>query len=842
MHAEWVKKMLFKEFRDLRRKPDLRRGLPDLFNFGYGEDEQTIMMKDGARLSAFACAGPDLNSASAGELDAHRALANRALIRLDESFAWQIDYIRHPSAPRRPRVFPDPVSSMIGREDELHYAQEGRHYESTTVFSIACRRLSETRSRLGGVFVSGVGEDREREREWYKQQLQDFADAMSPAVRLRPLSMRELLSHITACINGRMSGVRAPRGTAPLDAVLGNQEFITGTEPRIGGRHLRVISLAGLPPFSHAELAAFLHELPLSFRYSIRVLPQGLRASVGQLGVIRRNWYQRRKGARAIISESIGSGSGAAFENQHALKMAGDADDAIAEAEGGGVRFGYVTVKIVVTADARGDVREAARLIFKTCQNMGFDPRLETHNATDAWLGSIPIHGWYDVRKPLISTRNVADIMPLTSVWPGLAVNPCPYYPPGTPALCHGMTTGGTPWRFNLHVTDTGHTMVVGPTGAGKSVALGFIVANARAVPGMQIFFMDKGYSAFVLTRALGGQHLDLGEEEVPLQPLARIGDPADRMKVQGLLENWIALRNVKLAPPQTRALYRGLTLLAEAPAEQRTITNLITQVQDPAVRDGLEPYSLAGPLGRFLDADRDVLLDGDLVTFELETLMGMGSNVIIPVLTYLFHRIEQRLDGRPTLIVIDEAWLVLADLTFGAKLEEWLRTFRKKNAAVVLATQSLSEIANSPYRDVILESCPTKLYLPNPEAGNPQTRELYRRFGLSDRQADLIAGAAPKRDYYYVSALGRRLFQFALGPAALAFIGADSKEDVLEARRMIAQFGERWPVEWLRARGLSEWADYLSRQLPATAAAVSNIIAANGHLNGHAIQPEAAA
>ncbi len=834
--------MLFKEFRDLRRKPDLRRGLHDLFNFAYAEDPYTIMMKDGARLSAFACAGPDLNSASAEELDAHRALANRALIRLDESFAWQIDYIRHPSAPRPKRAFPDPVGQLIGHEGDLHYAQEGRHFESTTVFSIACRRLSETQSRLSGVFVSGAGESREREREWYKHQLQDFADALSPAFKLRLLGMSELLSHITTCINGCVSEVRAPRGAVPLDAVLGNQEFVTGTEPRIGGRHIRVISLAGMPLFSHAELAAFLHELPLSFRYSIRVLPQGLRASVGQLGVVRRNWFQKRKGARAIISESIGSGSGAAFENQHALKMAGDADDAIAEAEGGEVRFCYVTVKIVVSTDTRADIREAARLIFKTCQNMGFDPRIETHNATEAWLGSIPIHGWYDVRKPLVSTRNVADIMPLTSVWPGLEVNPCPYYPKDTPALCYGATTGGTPWRLNLHVTDTGHTMLVGPTGAGKSVALGFIAANARAVPRMQIFFMDKGYSAFVLTKALGGQHLDLGEEEVPLQPLARIDDPTDRMKVQGLLENWIALSNVKLAPPQTKALYRGLTLLAEAPIEQRTITNLITQVQDPAVRDGLNPFSLAGPLGRFLDADSDVLLDGDLVTFELETLMGMGPNVIIPVLTYLFHRIEQRLDGRPTLIVIDEAWVVLASTTFGAKLEEWLRTLRKKNAAVVLATQSLSEIANSPYRDVILESCPTKLYLPNAEARNPQTRELYRRFGLSDRQIDLIAEAAPKRDYYYVSPLGRRLFQFALGPAALAFVGAGSKDDVLAARRMIAEFGERWPVEWLRAGGLSEWADYLDRQLPEIAAAGRHIIAANGHLNGHIVQPEAAA
>src|SRR5271170_170411 len=285
--------------------------------------------------------------------------------------------------------------------------------------------------------------------------------------------------------------------------------------------------------------------------------------------------------------------------------------------------------------------------------------------------------------------------------------------------------------------------------------------------------------------------------------------------------------------PSQSKALYRAMLLLAEAPAEQRTLTNLIIQVQDSPVRDGLMPYSLAGSLGRFLDADRDVLLDSDFVTFELETLMGMGPKVTIPVLTYLFHRIEQRLDGRPTLIIIDEAWVVLANATFGAKLEEWLRTLRKKNAAVVLATQSLSEIASSPYRDVILESCPTKLYLPNAEARNPQTRELYQKFGLTDRQIDIIAEAAPKRDYYYLSPLGRRLFQFALGPAALAFIGAGSKEDVLAARGMIAEFGERWPAEWLRARGFGEWGDYLDGQLTREVAAVEQLIAADGYLNG---------
>ncbi len=122
----------------------------------------------------------------------------------------------------------------------------------------------------------------------------------------------------------------------------------------------------------------------------------------------------------------------------------------------------------------------------------------------------------------------------------------------------------------------------------------------------------------------------------MPLQPLARVDDETDRMKLQSLLEDWLELQSVRLVPAQRKALWRALELVGEGPPEQRTISNLVTQVQDNTVRDGLNAFSLAGPLGRFLDADRDVLLEGRFVTFELETLMAMGPKVVVPVATYL--------------------------------------------------------------------------------------------------------------------------------------------------------------------------------------------------------------
>ena len=539
--------MFLREFKDLRRKRERLLGLSDQLNYAIPIDDYTIALKDGAFLSAFECSGLDLNSASVEELDAHRAQANRALARLDDGFMYNVDLIRYPSVEYPKQTFPDPVSAAIDREREIQYSAEGQHFETECVLTITYRPPADVQTQNRWRFPLGRAQAEPTGGDSSTGSSRRFATLKTrsvPVWKLTPLRLEGLAlpfgelhqrSHVRDC---------SYRATPTfLDAVLGNQDLIAGFKPRVGGRHIRVVALSGFPPFSYAEMAAFLSELPICYRYSIRGIPVGPRTAISQLTVYRRNWFQKRLGLRGVISEHFGSGAGAAFQNQHALRMAADADEAITEAEGGAVRFCYVTPKVIITEDRADAADENAQLVFKVCQNMGFDPRIETINAAEAWLGSLPGHGWYDVRRPLVNTQNLADILPLTSIWPGLATNPCPYYPKDTPALCHGATTGSTPFRLNLHVGDTGHTGIYGPTGSGKSVALGTIAANFQAVPDGQVFFFDKGYSAYVLTKALGGQHLDLGEDEVPLCPLARIDDETDRMKLQAFSKTGLNFR-----------------------------------------------------------------------------------------------------------------------------------------------------------------------------------------------------------------------------------------------------------------------------------------------------------
>ena len=180
-------------------------------------------------------------------------------------------------------------------------------------------------------------------------------------------------------------------------------------------------------------------------------------------------------------------------------------------------------------------------------------------------------------------------------------------------------------------------------------------------------------------------------------------------------------------------------------------------------------------------------------------------------VLAYLFHRIEARLDGRPSLLIVDEGWLALDDQGFAGQLREWLKTLRTKNASVIFATQSLSDIDGSGIAPVIIESCPTRLFLPNERAIEPQITAIYRRFGLNDRQIEILARATPKRDYYCQSRRGNRLFELGLGEVALAFTAASSKSDQTAIAGILAQQGrESFVAAWLTHRGAGWAADLI--------------------------------
>src|ERR1700736_2923901 len=447
-------------------------------------------------------------------------------------------------------------------------------------------------------------------------------------------------------------------------------------------------------------------------------------------------------------------------------------------------------------------------LVEKVVQSRDFTCMLETINAIEAWLGSLPGHVYANVRQPPVSTLNLAHMIPLSAVWAGPERNEHL----GGPPLLYAKTEGATPFRLSLHVGDVGHTLVVGPTGAGKSVLLALIALQFRRYQGSQIFAFDFGGSIRAAALGMGGDWHDLGGalsddaiDPVALQPLAAILDPAEQAWAAEWIAAILAREGVTVTPEAKEHLWSALTSLASAPIGERTLTGLSVLLQSVALKRALQPYCVGGPWGRLLDAEAERLGEADIQAFETEGLIGTGAAPA--VLAYLFHRVEGRLDGSPTLLIVDEGWLALDDPTFGGQLREGLKTLGKKNASVVFATQSLADIETSAIAPAIIESCPTRLFLPNERAIEPQIMAIYRRFGLNDRQIEILARATPKRDYYCQSRRGNRLFELGLGEVALAFTATSSKTDQGLIEQVLADNGrDNFVPGWLRRKGL-EWA-----------------------------------
>ena len=802
------------------RLPEFRtraKGLADLLNYAALVDDGVVLNKDGSFLAAWTYRGEDLESASASELAATSARVNAVLRRWGSGWMLNVDAIRTAStAYAHQGKFPDRTSRLIDDERRAQYETAGRHMETRYVLSLCYLTTTDDDERVVGFIIGRQELDKNtgsRALATFQRALVQIEDDLGPLLHLQRLHRsrsadssplrNDLLGHLNTCITGDNHPVTEPATPMYLDAILGTQDFYGDLRPRIGSKHIRLISIVGYPLQSHPGMSEFLQRLPFAYRWSSRFILLDATVAEKHIASYEKRWFGRRKSLRALIAEQSGGAPGPV--NTHADAMASDAQSALAECASGSVTFGYFTSVVVIMDDDATVADQRAREVAKAINNAGFGARIEDVNAVEAYLGSLPGHAHPNVRRPLMHTLNVTDILPLTAVWAGLRTHPCPFYPAESPPLAYVGTSGATPFRLTLHVDDVGHTLVLGPTGSGKSTLLGFLIAQHFRYPRAQVFAFDKGFSAFVLCTACGGEHYDIAGDVADLCfcPLARIDDPAERAWAAEWLETLVSLQGLAVRPQHRAALTRALELLAVS--DRRTLTDLSSTLQDMELREALAYYTLAGAMGSLLDADHDALGGSDFQVFEMEHLLGLGAKNVVPVLLYLFHCIERRLQGQPTLVVLDEAWLMLANELFEAKLRDWLKTLRKANAAVVFATHSPSDILQSRIAHTIVESCPTKFWLPNAEATSSTLESAYASLGLTPRQIDIIASAIPKRHYYYTSPLGKRLIDLDLGAVTLSFIGAAGKEDLQAVRTLQGRFGESWPAIWLQVRGLSD-------------------------------------
>lgn len=800
------------------------RGLADLLLPYALIDNGVLLQQDGSLLAGWSYRGPDMNSAVPAEMDALSARLNH-ILRLGSGWMVQCDAIRSlaPGYPKR-GAFPDPITKLIDDERREQFMAARAHFESEYFLTLTYLPPPEVEERAKGWLFEG--RDKYSSEKAAAQHLERFRNKVDhfenvfatlfQTERLRMVAAPDdfgskhihdrLLRYLRRCISGVDHPFALPEIPCYLNEILACEDFYGGTEPRIGRKHIRVVAIDGFPRMSSPGILRALDQLPIEYRWNERALLVDSEEARGMLDKHRKKWRSKIRGWKDQILKTA---NGAV--NIHAQEMATDAEVAMGVAAAGDVQFCQYSANVICLDEDLDRLHESTRLVVKTVQNLGFSGRIEDVNAVEAWRGSLPGDGYSNVRRVMLHTLNLADMLPITSVWPGLRENPSALMPKHSPPLLLAATSGATPFRFNLHVSDLGHTLVVGPSGAGKSTALGLIAAQWFRYPRAQVFAFDRRYSIWMLTRAMGGEFYDLAgpKSDLAFCPLRDIDGETDVAWAVGWIEILCELNGLKFAPRHRNAVAEAMLKLQLSPT--RTLTELSINVQDEQIREALQHFTVVGPLGALLDADFDSLGTGRMLAFETENLLQLDEKAVIPVLLYLFRRIEQRLDGSPTLIILDEAWSYLQHELFRSRLKDWLKTMRRKNAVVVMATQQISDIANSEIADVVLENCPTKILLPNAEAKNSGSREFYTRVGLNERELDIMQVSIPKQHYYMVSKLGRRLVDLGVGSVALSWVGVNGREERQIVESVMEQFPYTWRAEWLRLKGLPKWADYLS-------------------------------
>jgi type IV secretion system protein VirB4 len=776
-----------------------------------------ILNKDGSFQRTFTYRGPDLDSATAAELVSVHARANNALKRFGSGWALYFEAARLEASGYPESHFPDPASWLVDEERKAAFEGAGDHFESSYYLTLLWMPPPDAEDHVGRRFIEGL--DKQQQRDW-REALQGFAAETDRAQDLlasfmpefRPLGDAETLTYLHGTVSARSHRLRVPSTPFYLDAILADTPLTGGLEPMLGDLHLRTVTVLGLPSQSQPGLLDALNAQGFAYRWATRFIPLDRTDASRALTRIRRHWFNKRKSVTALLREVV--------TNQPVQLIDSDADNKVADADAAlqllgddEVAFGYMTATITVSDADPARAGEKLRAVERVVNGLGFTLIRERLNAVEAWLSSLPGHAYANVRQPLIHTLNLAHLVPLSALWAG----PKEDRHLGGPPLLVAETGGATPFRLSAHVGDVGHMLIVGPTGAGKSVFLSLLAMQFRRYEEAQVFIFDKGRSARAAVLAMGGTHHELGSSDdaqrnLQFQPLRAIGEQGKRAWAFEWIESLLEGEGVTVTPDAREAIWSALASLALAPAGERTLTGLVMLLQSNALKAALAPFTLEGPFGRLLDAAEDNLSLAQVHCFETEELMGQPG-AIRPVLSYLFHRLEERFDGKPTLLILDEAWLFLDHPDFSARIRGWLKTLRKKNVAVIFATQSLADVSQSSIAPAIIESCPQRIFLPNARALEPQSASTYRRFGLNERQLELIATATPKQDYYLQSAIGNRLFTLTLGKIALAFAAASDPASQQLISRLLEEHGrDGFAKALLEARGLSWSADLIGR------------------------------
>ena len=748
----------------LQRLQTGMEGLGDLLGWAFLIDEGVILMKDGSFLSGFMLHPPDLEATNAAEANQVTATIHDVIMLLGEGYGIEVNVRRVYSTAypmKNEHSFPTASLRMMEQERQQQYETPDRHYTMQHSLLFTYTPPHELWSRWEIPMIQGAqrGIDYSEILSGFKQNLNEVHALLENRFGATVLDSQRLLTECHSALTGRNEIVRSLTGNY-LSQALASDDFQTGFYPVIGGKHVFVCTISSLGPQTTVGDGAFFNHFQGEGRWHMRFIGMNRHAAERRIKRLQTSWFHQRRGLRKLIAPTEEG-----FEDQDAIAMQQESGSAYAEATSGRVRFGYFTNAFILRDTELQRGLAHSQTLLQILRDQGYTCALETMNATDAMIGTLPGHGYANLRRPLLSSRNFTHLFPVSAPWKGNPVCSSPLFPAGSPALACAQTSGGVPFWVNLHQGDVGHTLVVGATGTGKSVLVGWIALNFLRYAKSRVHIFDIGRSHQIPCLAADGSHFSF-ENGPPLQPLRHIDEKAERLWGLRWLETLYDLAKKMPDAGGCLALANTLDLLSQSAREHRTLSALQLLLPQP-LQSTIVRYTAEGPYGQLFDGNAESATSARMQVYELGPVLDQGGAVIVPLLLSLFRGIERTLDGSPTLIVIEEAWAALLRSRFAEQIKAWLLTLRKRNAAVLLVAHSPAQIAALPNSALITESCPTKIILPNPEACTSEGTKMYRALDLNARAIKVVARAKPKREYFYKSPAGNRLFELNLGPIA---------------------------------------------------------------------------
>ncbi|SFS48845.1 type IV secretion system protein VirB4 [Succinivibrio dextrinosolvens] len=799
----------------------------DLLDYAILGPQNTVLLKNGALMKCYKITPRCTSYLSEQELEKLHSMIMRSIRKLDKSYIFNCDVIRSKDM------------SYLHNNDECFYgSNEARtlyerrveFFEKNTTFSneffisftkLNCNLTSEDIASL-------LGDDEKlpfslsSSIESFNQDARSFIDGFSSFCEIRELDLKEMdkrecggpficadsnissetsgssyesgfslsevpslpirqthetVNYLFSCIKGVKVELLYPKKHPFLDLLLSSEDFTPGLCPKLGNRYIGVISIDGFPLASDFGMLKALCSLPFEYRFSNRFISYSKVESSLKLALLRRLWIQKRKSFLSMLSSS--SNTEVDKDAEEMVENVDEARKSMAQQEH---NFGALSSTLIIFDESLKALDDKARQCLKLFESLGFTGRVESVNATDAYLGSLPGHSIENLRRAMVSGEVIADLLPLHKNYCGERVSPNPNYGKGAPYLMSVVSKDHERAYLNLHVKDLANCLLVGPPGSGKSVFLGATLLSLLKYDGMKIFAFDKGQSFYALSRYLKGNHLSLDDTSTHrFCPLYDLSEPSKISAGALFVEKLFEYTGRKLTDAERELIFSTVKLLSQQPSVRHSLTDFYNLLNNRELKLSLRNYLVSVNPDSPLDGTANPDLESALTVFECGSFFESGNKNLYPVLDCIFSLINSEImKVKCSAIIIDEAWLMLSNPYFCAQLLSWIKTVRKHNTMVILATQSVNDFARSQMLEDILDCVKTRIYLPNADIKSPALMELYSKLGLNGLQREEIFKGKAKQDLFLHKEGNFMPFKLALSESELkllSFVAKDRKK-----------------------------------------------------------------